>query len=416
MIALVDCNNFYASCERLFNPKLCGRPVVVLSNNDGCVIARSDEAKALGIEMGAPAFMMEDFIEQNNVAVFSSNYTLYGSLSDRVMSTLTTFADQIEIYSIDEAFLEFSEAGNLEQLAHLIRTTVTNDVGIPVSVGVAASKTLAKMANRYAKKKKLGAFVADSPAKMKTIREFTAVGDIWGIGKQYEKLLARNGFHTAADLASAPEAWVRKNMSVVGQRMWHELQGIPCIPFEASPPPKKGICVARSFGRLLSDKQDIREALASYTATAAAKLRRQQSCAGLMHLFIQTNGFRQQDKQYYHSITLQIPVATNSTPELLQFAMHGLDVLYRPGYNFKKVGIFLDELVPETQVQQAIFDLRNRSRDKLAMTAIDEINGSFGRDVVRFGSMGYARKWRLRQERLTPCYTTRIDQVLNIKI
>jgi DNA polymerase V len=420
MIALVDCNNFYASCERLFQPALQNKPVVVLSNNDGCVIARSDEAKALGIDMGAPAFQIKELLQQHQVAVFSSNYALYGDLSDRVMNTLARFADEIEIYSIDEAFLNLTafRYNNLTEYGLQIKNTVTQNTGIPVSIGIAPTKTLAKMANRFIKKrnKQLGVHCIDTMEKIKFILQQTEVKDIWGIGSQYTKLLTRNGFITAWDVSQAPEEWIRKNMSVVGQRMHNELKGISCIAFEEMPPKKKMVCVARGFGKLLSEKKDVMEALANYTAMVAAKLRSEQLAANTIQLFVQTNAHRSDDKQYFRSLTINLPVATNSTHELIRYAQQGLDTIYRPGYNYGKTGITAMELVPEQEVQYNIFDNENRARDSKLMKVMDMVNKSFGKNAVRFALQGFSASWKLRQLKLSPCYTTRIDDILTVKI
>ncbi|WP_018611560.1 Y-family DNA polymerase [Segetibacter koreensis] len=419
MIALVDCNNFYVSCERLFCPSLEGKPVVVLSNNDGCVIARSDEAKAIGIEMGAPAFMMDRLLTENKVAVFSSNYTLYGSLSDRVVKTLQAFVENLEVYSIDEAFLDLTTMvyEDFTELASTLRQTVKSNVGIPVTVGIAKTKTLAKMANRYAKKhmKAAGVFYMDTDDKVKQVLSLTGVGDVWGVGKQYEKLLIRNGFKTALDLVNAPEEWIRKNMSVVGQRLLTELKGIPCIEMEETAAIKKAICTARSFGELLSSKEDVRQATANQASRCAEKLRKQKSCCKLIQVFLQTNVHRQQDKQYFRSINLDLPVATNSSAELIFYAMKGLDRIYKEGYNFKKSGVLVTNLVPENELQMSMFDKRDREKDKRLMGALDKVNFRFGKDLVRFAVQGYSEKWKLRQARLSPCYTTRLEDLLTIK-
>ncbi len=419
MIAIVDCNNFYASCERLFCPSLEGKPVVVLSNNDGCVIARSDEAKALGIQMGAPAFMMEKLLAENKVAVFSSNYTLYGSLSDRVMKTMQSFVQDIEVYSIDEAFLDLTTMVHQDftTLAFEIRQAVKSNVGIPVTIGIAKTKTLAKIANRYAKKrmKAIGVFCMDTDEKTKEALSATEIGDVWGIGGQYEKLLLRNGYKTALDLLEAPEAWIRKNMSVVGQRLLNELKGIACLQMEELPSAKKAICTARSFGRLLSSKEDIREATSNYVSRCAEKLRKQKSYCKFLQVFLQTNIHRQQDKQYFRSVNIELPVATSNSAELISYAMKGLDIIYKEGYNFKKSGILVSNLVPESELQMGLFDSRDRIRDKKLMGVLDKVNGKFGKNLVRFAVQGYSNKWKLRQARLSPCYTTRLDDVLIIK-
>lgn len=420
MIALVDCNNFYASCERLFQPELQHRPIVVLSNNDGCVIARSDEAKELGIEMGAPSFLIESILKQHNISVFSSNYTLYGDLSDRVMTTLSQFADQVEVYSIDEAFLNLASfrQDNLTNYAHTIRNTVMQHTGIPVSIGMAPSKTLAKIANRLVKKrnKQLGVYCIDSLEKMQFALQNTPVKDIWGIGSQHTKLLTRNGFITAWDLSRAPEEWIRKNLSVVGQRMYNELKGTSCITFEEMPPKKKMVCVARGFGKVLSDKNEVMEALANFTAMVAAKLRSEQLVTNTLQIFVQTNAHRAQEPQYFRSLTIQLPVATNSTNELIYHARQGFESIYRPGYNYSKTGCTAMELIPATEIQSNIFDSENRARNSQLMQVLDKVNRSFGKNTVRFALQGFSSRWKLRQLKLSPCYTTRIDEVLTIKI
>lgn len=420
MIALVDCNNFYASCERLFQPRLQNRPIVVLSNNDGCVIARSDEAKELGIEMGAPSFLIESLLQQHNVSVFSSNYTLYGDLSDRVMTTLSQFADQLEVYSIDEAFLNLTafRHHNLANYAHTIRNTVMQHIGIPVSIGIAPSKTLAKIANRLVKKKskQLGVYCIDTKEKMQFALQLTPVKDIWGIGGQYTKLLTRNGFITAWDVSRAPEEWIRKNMSVTGQRMYNELNGTPCIAFEDMPPKKKMVCVARGFGKVLSEKNEVMEALANFTAMVAAKLRSEQLAANTIQIFVQTNAHRNNEPQYYRSLTIQLPEATNSTNELIRHAKEGLETIYRPGYNYNKTGCTAMELIPAAEVQYNIFDTENRARNSQLMKVVDIVNRSFGKNAVRFALQGFGTRWKLRQLKLSPCYTTRIDDVPTIKI
>lgn len=420
MIALVDCNNFYASCERLFQPRLQNRPIVVLSNNDGCVIARSDEAKELGIEMGTPSFLIEAVLQQHNVSVFSSNYTLYGDLSDRVMTTLSQFADQLEVYSIDEAFLNLSSFRhhNLTGYAQTIRNTVMQHTGIPVSIGIAPSKTLAKMANRLVKKrnKHLGVYCIDTTEKIQFTLQNTLVKDIWGIGSQYTKLLNGHGFITALDLSRAPEPWIRKNLSVAGQRMYNELKGISCIDFDDMPPKKKMVCVARGFGKVLSNKNEVMEALANYTAMVAAKLRSEQLATNTIQIFVQTNAHRTNEPQYFRSLTLRLPVATNSTNELLTHARRGFETIYRPGYNYSKTGCTAMELIPAADVQTNVFDTENRARNSQLMQVLDRVNRSFGKNTVRFALQGFSTRWKLRQLKLSPCYTTRIEEVLTVKI
>ena len=420
MIALVDSNNFYASCERVFQPSLEGKPIVILSNNDGCVIARSDEAKALGVKMGAIAFMNREFFEANAVHVFSSNYTLYGSLSNRVMRKLGSFCNHIEYYSIDEAFLDLSthKYQNLEQVGFDIKTQVHAEIGIPVSVGMGPTKTLAKMANRFAKKtkKQIGVHVLDTAEKIAEVLAFTAVGDVWGIGPQYAKLLQKHGFLTAADLVMAPEEWVRKQMSVVGQRTLNELKGISSIGLEETVAAKKNICVARGFGQLINNKPALQEALANYVGLVAEKLRRAGLCTRQLHLFVQTNEHRTQDEQYYRSIDLALPVASSDTSELLHYANLGLDRIYRQGINYHKVGCMALDLIPANQIQFSMFDAQNRLRKNSMMQALDKLNLDLGKNAVKFATQGSGTNWHLRQEKCSPCYTTRLQDILTIQI
>ena len=418
MVGLVDCNNFYASCERVFNPALEGKPIVVLSNNDGCVIARSDEAKALGIKMGTPAFLSEDFFEANDVHVFSSNYVLYGSLSERVIKTLRAFSPSIEMYSIDEAFLDFTgrESSSLDDTGKQIKKAVKQNLGIPVSVGIAPTKTLAKMANRFAKKTnpRTGVHVLDTSDKINEVLQFTGVEDIWGVGGQYTKLLLRHGVKTAMDLANTPEEWVRRNMRVVGQRTLHELKGIPCLALEEEVAPNKNICVARGFGKLLTKKTEVEEALANYVSIIAGKLRKQDLCCREIQVFIQTNIHRREDDQYRQSVNMQLPVATNSSFELISVANDALGLIFREGYHFQKCGCTAMGLIPAAQVQGSMYDARNRATDREVMSTVDKVNTRFGKDLVRFARQGYSGRWKLRQSKLSPCYTTRIDEILTI--
>jgi len=418
MFALVDCNNFYPSCERVFNPKLEGKPVIVLSNNDGCAIARSEEAKALGVEMGTPAHMIEDLIREKDIQVYSSNYALYGDLSDRVMTILATFVPKMECYSIDEAFLDASELHdqNLRQLGLAIRETVKQHTGLPVSVGIAPTKTLAKIANRYVKKKKIagGVHWLSTAADIGEVLQFTKVGDIWGIGPERAKVCLRHGFKTAFDLSLAPDDWVLKEMTVAGHRLLQELRGIACIEWELEPPPKKNIGSSRSFGKLMTQKIDIEQAVANYMATCAAKLRKQRSCAGKIHVFIQTNPFRTEDAQYFRSITMPIPVATNSTPELVRYALKALDIIFKPEFKYLKVGVMVLDLVPENQTQSGMFDSKDRGKDRLIMKTVDTLNNALGKDLVRFAVQGFENRYKLRAAHISPRYTTLITDIVKI--
>ncbi len=420
MYALVDCNNFYCSCERVFAPHLEKRPVLVLSNNDGCVVARSEEVKALGIEMGTPVFQLEPQIKKYGITVFSSNYTLYGDMSDRVMKLLSTFAPALEIYSIDESFLDLHSMPytDLLKLGVTIRRTVGQHTGIPVTVGIAATKVLAKMANRYAKKnhRDTGVYWAANEQLVQRMLDYTQVGDIWGIGPRRAAVLEKNGFRTAADFAKAPDDWVRKNFSVVGLRLLYELRGIPSCELELEAPPKKNICTSRSFGSMLTTKEDMAAALSNYAANCAQKLRSQHSCCKSLQVFIRTHPHRTDLPQYGASIVLDMETHTNATPQLVKYALKGLDLVYRPGYWFKRCGIMVYNFVPETVVQTNLFTDASDTKSRRLMETMDKINHLLGKDTVRIAAQGYKKKHRLRAEHLSPCYTTRVSDVCKINI
>jgi len=418
MFGLIDCNNFYASCERVFNPLLNGRPVVVLSNNDGCVIARSAEAKALGIPMGEPAYKLKALIEANQVAVFSSNYVLYGDMSHRVMTTIAQFAPDIEIYSIDEAFLLFDgfENINLKEYGEKIVCTTTRNTGIPVSLGVAPTKTLAKLANKFAKKYKdyNGVCVIDTDEKREKALKLTAVGDVWGIGRQYAKKLEYYSIHTAWDFTQRSKSWVRHTMGVVGERTWLELKGTPCVEMDKTTT-KKSICTSRSFGERLTELSPISEAVSNFAASCAEKLRKQHSLASVIMVFIQTNPNATNLPQHCKQVVLQLPVPTNDTTELINFALRGLNAIFAEGFQFKKAGVIVSEIVPERPLQGDLFDTRNRDKFSKIMTVMDSLNASYGKQKVKIAAQGFDRKWRLKNEKLSPCYSTKLEDVLEIK-
>ncbi len=416
MFALIDCNNFYASCERVFAPRLNGQPVVILSNNDGCVIARSNEAKALGIAMGAPAFLIKDLLEKQDVHVFSSNYALYGDMSNRVMKTIHELVPALEIYSIDEAFADLRDMpyADLEQLGHTIRERVRQCTGIPVCVGIAPTKTLAKIANRYAKKKTIsGVYVMEQESSQEQILADTPVEDVWGIGRQYHRLLTEKGISTALDLALTDLRWIKKHLSVVGERLVRELGGHPCYDLDDQPQAKKGICTSRSFGTPVTDYTILEEAVATFTARCAEKLRRQQSASHLLHVFVFTNPHRPDQPQYYGSKALQLPTASNSTMELVAVALKGLKILFREEYHYKKAGVMVSGIVPENEVQMDLFELdeKRRKLERRAMLALDQLNRRLGRDTVKVAKQGYNRSWHLRQERRSRRYTTRWEEL-----
>ncbi|MGE5604891.1 MAG: Y-family DNA polymerase [Bacteroidota bacterium] len=419
MFALVDCNNFYVSCERVFNPALNGKPVVVLSNNDGCIIARSNEAKALGIKMGAPAFQMAEFLHRNQVAVYSSNYALYGDLSHRVMSALGQFTPELEIYSIDEAFLNLAGLPvKLEDYARKVRKTILKNIGIPVSVGIGPTKVLAKAANHFAKKvsENQGIYVLDSPVKIDEALKLFAIDEVWGIGRQYSKLLKSLGVKTAWDFIQLQDGWVKKRMTVVGLRVKKELEGVSCLEMELIPAAKKAICTSRSFGESQTELEPIREAVATYAARCGAKLRKEHSCAGTLMVFIHTNGFKANEPQYEKNFVCKLPVATSSTMELIRYALFALEAIYRKGYRYKKAGVLALDIVPEDQVQGALFDRVDRDKHAAVMKTLDAINSKYGRDTLKIAAQGSGKKWRLRQEKLSPSYTTKWDDIITIRV
>ena len=417
MFALSDCNNFYCSCERIFQPSLNGKPVIVLSNNDGCAIARSEEAKALGIAMGAPAFMIRDIIEKNNVQVFSSNYVLYGDISRRVTEVYRKYAKEIEVYSIDESFLYlFDYPGmNYDSYATEIRNTVKQWIGMPVCIGVASSKTLAKAANKYAKKMtgSKGVFVIDSEEKRKSVLEFLKVGDVWGIGSRYAKWLIGHNITDAWQLSSCNEEWIRQKMGVVGVRLVKELNGISCIDLEEVAPTKKVICTSRSFGTLITQKQELAEAISTFATRCGEKLRKEKICTAAITVFIYSNVFRVKDNQYHGSVTIPFNRPTNYTGDLISYALKGLNAIYKPGVNYHKAGIMCLDMVPENAIQETFFAETQRDSDKgrKVTQVLDQINVLMGSDKVRFAAAGYSKQWRLKNEKLSPCYTTNISQI-----
>lgn len=414
MFGLVDCNNFYASCERVFNPSLNGKPIVVLSNNDGCVIARSNEAKALGIKMGVPAYQIKDLVKKHDVAVFSSNYVLYGDMSGRVMSMLAELAPEIEVYSIDEAFLNLEGIQDLQTLGSKIVRQVTRGTGIPVSAGIASTKTLAKVANKFAKK--YPAYnrlcIIDTEEKREKALKLFEIGDVWGIGRRQAAKLEKQGVKTAYDFTQLPGSWVRKNMTVTGERTWKELRGISCIDMESAPPAKKQICTSRSFGKMVEDIDTMSEAIATHASTCAKKLRQQKSFAMSLMVFIHTNNFREDLPQYWKNTIIKLSVPTSDTLEIVHYALEGLKSIFMPGYQYKKAGVIITEIV--TSAQLGLFDTVDREKREKLMQAIDKVNGEH-RHLVKLAVQGNGRDWKLKQEQLSKRYTTDINEVLTIK-
>lgn len=411
MYALVDCNNFFVSCERVFDSRLEGKPVIVLSNNDGCAIARSNEAKALGIKMGANFFEIESLIKKHDVQVFSTNFVLYADMSLRVKGLLTLFSSEIEDYSIDESFLDFNGFENCKLKEHCTKLaqTVKQGTGIPVSVGLAPTKTLAKIANKFAKKYAgyKSVCVIDTEEKRIKALKKTEIGDVWGIGRQHTKRLTEMGVKTAYDFTGLTRAWVRKHMTVIGERTWRELLGEPCIQMETVQPDKKSILVSRSFGKMISDYETLSEAVSTYASMVSAKLRNQKSCAKSVLVFIDTNPYREDLKQYSQHIIINLPVATNSTNEIIKYALQGLRTIYKPNYQYKKAGVMVMDICSQNEIQTNLFDTVNREKDKRIMQVLDLMNNKYGRNTLKIATMGDGKAWKIKQERLSPCYTTR---------
>lgn len=419
MFALVDCNNFYASCQRVFEPHLIGKPVVILSNNDGCVIARSNEAKALGIPMGAPAFQFQKVFDENQVHVYSSNYALYGDMSSRVMNILAKFTPDIEIYSIDEAFLKFDgfERYNLEEYGKEIQKTVTKSTGIPISVGFAPTKALAKVANKIAKKfpeRTKSVYVIDTEEKRIKALKWTKIEDVWGIGRKHTNRLKAVNVNNAYQFTQLHDDWVRKEMAVVGLRLKHELEGKPTLDLE-TPKNKKMIATTRSFEKPLTELSDISERIATFTTSCAEKLRRQNSHCNMIMVFVLTNYFRKDQPQYSRNIVINTDFPTNSTIELNKYAQIGLKAIFKKGYNYKKAGVIVMGLTPNNETQLSFFNTSNPKHQPL-MSVVDKLNKSYGSNKIKFGNQSLGRQWKMKQEKLSPRYTTNINDIITIKV
>ena len=417
MFALVDCNNFYASCERVFCPALRKQPMVVLSNNDGCVVARSNEAKALGIPMGAPAFEYGALFARHAVAVLSANFALYGDMSGRVMSILEDFAPDSEIYSIDEIFLDFRGCAldGMRQKGYAMRERVAHWTGIPVSVGMAPTKSLAKLANRIAKKypaKTGGVCLLQTEAQRLKALEWLPVEDVWGIGRQHACRLRALGIASALDFVRMDSAWIKKNMSVVGLRLQKDLQGVPTLDLDIAQP-KKSIATTRSFEKNYTDLDDLRERVVTFAVSCAEKLRQQHSCCQSILVFIHTNRHRDDLPQYRAHIVLPLPFATNSAIELARFAVQALEKIFKKGFQYKKAGVVVQDFVPEDAWQTSLFANRDVRHIRL-MQAVDNLNARYGQQKVKLAGQDLKRTWKMRQEHRSPCYTTKLADIIKI--
>ena len=417
--ALVDVNNFYVSCERVFNPKLEGIPMVVLSNNDGCAVARSNEVKALGVKMGTPWFKMKDLAREQGILAFSSNYTLYGDMSNRVVQILRDFAPDTEVYSIDESFLRIETVaplyGGAVAMGQQMRERIKQWTGLPVCVGVGPTKTLAKFANHLAKKNPQFEGVCDlhvipRPERVRWMGGIE-VGEVWGVGGRIARRLAVMGIHTVLDLRNASPKEMRRHFGVVMERTCNELRGISCLALDDIAQPKQQIMSSRSFGRPVETIEELRESLASYLSRAAEKLRHQRSVAGAVYVFIQTNRFNK-DEQYNAGLTVPMAEPTDDTLTLTAAALAGLEMMYRSGYRYKKAGVMLTLLSDKHARQASIFDnLVVTQRSTKLMTALDMINRDYGRGTVRSGVSGFTQHWAMRNENRSPRYTTRWDEL-----
>lgn len=411
MFALVDCNNFYVSCERVFQPGLKDKPVVVLSNNDGCVIARSQQVKKLGVEMGVAVFKIRRLIEKYRIRVFSSNYTLYGDMSERVMQTLSCFSPDIEIYSIDEAFLDLSGfKTDLNKYAERIRETVLQWTGIPVSVGIAPTKTLAKVANHIAKnsEKYDGVFQLTGRKEIEEALSKLSPEDIWGIGGRTATKLKRAGIRTAAGLKNADINWIKNRFGINGIRTVYELKGYSCYPLELNPDLSKSIVVSRSFGKSVETLEELKQAASSHTARAAEKLREQGLAAGRITVFANTNRFK---KNIYSNFrTCSFETATSYTPQMMEVALKMTEQIYRQGVNFKKCGVLLTGLEKQDNVQLGLFDKQNSQKSRRLMRAVDAIN-SKTKSPLRWSGEGLVKNWEVRFNRCSKRYTTRWEEL-----
>lgn len=422
LYGLADCNNFYCSCERVFHPDLIGKPVVVLSNNDGCVIARSEESKALGIKMGEVFYQVKEKLEQNNVAVFSSNYNLYGDMSRRVMSILAKYSPKIDVYSIDETFLDFSGMNTSETFIEYCREMVRyihKGTGIPISLGIAPTKTLAKMASKFAKKHKgyKGVCLIDTDEKREKALKLFPVEDVWGIGYRSVERLHNQGIKTAWDLTQKSESWIKRELTITGVRTWKELRGESCISTEELPH-KQSICTSRSFAEQgLNRLADVEEAVANFAAQCARKLREQHTVCNSITIFLHTSRFREDVPQsyIYHSTNLQVP--TNNQQELISYAVKMLRANWKEGnFHYKKAGVIVWGICRDDAIQGNLFDTVNRNKQAALAKAIDAINRKNGHNKIRVAVQGDEKGWQLKREYISQQYTTNLDEVIVLKV
>ena len=414
VFALIDCNAFYVSCERVFNPKLNNRPVVALSNNDGCIISRSKEAKALGIKMGVPLFKVKDIVEKEKVVVFSSNYTLYADMSRRVMNIISSSSPYTEIYSIDEAFVELSSLPiDYESYAHQLRQTILQHTGIPVSIGIASTKTLAKVANHKAKKDDSlnGVCSLVNYNNIDQILELTEVGDVWGVGRRLSKKLINHGIHNAKLLKNCSDSWIRKMMSVNGLKTITELRGISCIPLEEYSMTRKSCCTTRSFGKLLTNLEDIEQAVTTFARRAAERIRSESLAASCVSVFVRTNPFDKKSAYYSNGASRTLSHPTHDSITIIETSLLLTKRIFKNNYQYKKAGVLLSGLCDKSEIQETLFE-KNYNHNSDLMSAVDAINYRYGRDTLQMASECKVGNWRQKRENCTRNYTTQIDRLL----
>jgi len=422
ILTLIDCNNFYVSCEKAFSGAIQAKPTIVLSNNDGCVVARSNDVKQW-IKMGQPVFEVEDIIKEHDIQVFSSNYTLYATMSARVMRVLSRFSPALEVYSIDEAFADLTDlvVDDLTDYGKTIKARVLQYTGLPVSVGIASSKCLCKIANELVKHDPSYEGVLDlsalSEEDVDTLLSRVAIEDVWGIGRKYATFLQNHGILTARDLKYADEQWIRKYLTVTGHRIVLELRGISCIPLEIVRPTKKGIMCAKTFGQEITEYTELAEAVACYVARAAEKLRSQDSQTAFLTVFVRTNHFNKTIPHYENSYSIRLPLATAFTPDLIVSALRGLKAIFQDGFKYKKAGVMLSKITPLAHMQPDLFgdvSLYDYYRKARLMAVVDAINSIYGRDSLFFAVQGGTRPWKMRQSRLSGRFTTQWGEILTI--
>jgi len=419
MFALVDCNNFYASCERVFQPHFRNTPIAILSNNDGCVIARSDEAKALGLPMGAPAFKYKQFFKENKVQVFSSNYPLYGDMSSRVMSIIRQFSPDVEVYSIDEAFLMLNtiKNDNLNKIGHEIRSRILQWTGLPTCVGIAPTKALSKVANKIARKfpkETGGTYVIDTEEKRIKALKWTPIKDVWGIGSQLQKRLNLQNIQTAYDFTQLSDAWVKNNFSITEVNLKKDLEGVATLTLEDDHPVKKSIATTRSFENTYTDIKDIKERVATFANSCAEKLRKQNSNCNMLLVLLQGSRFEKNVQTYKNSITVVLPYSTNSSLTIVKHATDALEKLYKKGIKYKRAGVIVTGLVPSNNHQLDMFSNENPKHVPL-MKAIDKLNTKYGDQKLKLANQDLEKTWKMRQEHLSKQYTTHFSEILVIK-